>query len=240
VAVVNQALVDRYWPHRNAIGKRLWAEGRWFTVVAVARNSNYDRLDEAPMPFLYLPIFQVYYPHPTIHARVEGDPLANAPAVEKAVQELNADLPVFNVDSLGARLQLATANHRIAGTFAGAFDFLALILATVGVHGVVALTTRRQTHEIGIRVALGAERAGILRLVLGQGLRITPAGLAFGLLISVTLTPFLRSQLFGITTTDALTYGSAAALLCVVAFAACYILVRRAARVEPLQALRYE
>ncbi len=240
VAVVNQALVDRYWLHQDAIGKRLWAEGRWFTVIGVTRNSNYDRLNEAPMPFLYLPLFQVYYQHPTIHARVKGDPLTVAPAVERAVHELNADLPVFDVDSLSSRLQVASANQRIAGTFVGTFGLLALILATVGIYGVIAYATRRRMHEIGIRVALGAERGDILRLVLGQGFRITLAGLALGLLISVTLTPFLRSQLFEVTTTDALTYGSVAALLCVVALAACYIPARRAAKVDPMVALRYE
>ena len=240
VAVVNQALVDRYWPHQDAVGRRLWAEGRWFTVIGVARNSNYDRLNEAPMPFLYLPLFQVYYQHPTIHARVWGDPLAAASAVEKAVHELNADLPVFDVDSLGSRIQVASANQRIAGTFVGAFGMLALTLATVGIYGVIAYTTRQRAHEIGIRVALGAKRRDILRLVLGQGLRMTLAGLAFGLLISLILTPFLRSQLFGVTTTDALTYGSVAVLLVAVALAACYIPARRAAKVEPMAALRYE
>jgi len=240
VAVVNQALVDRYWPHQDAVGRRLWAEGRWFTVIGVARNSNYDRLNEAPMPFLYLPLFQVYYQHPTIHARVWGDPLAAASAVEKAVHELNADLPVFDVDSLGSRIQVASANQRIAGTFVGAFGMLALTLATVGIYGVIAYTTRQRAHEIGIRVALGAKRRDILRLVLGQGLRMTLAGLAFGLLISLILTPFLRSQLFGVTTTDALTYGSVAVLLVAVALAACYIPARRAAKVEPMVALRHE
>ena len=240
VAVVNQALVDRYWPHQDAVGRRLWAEGRWFTVIGVARNSNYDRLNEVPMPFLYLPLFQVYYQHPTIHARVWGDPLAAASAVEKAVHELNADLPVFDVDSLGSRIQVASANQRIAGTFVGAFGMLALTLATVGIYGVIAYTTRQRAHEIGIRVALGAKRRDILRLVLGQGLRMTLAGLAFGLLISLILTPFLRSQLFGVTTTDALTYGSVAVLLVAVALAACYIPARRAAKVEPMVALRHE
>jgi predicted permease len=240
VAVVNQALADRYWPHQDAIGKRLWAEARWFTIIGVARNSNYDRLNEAPMPFLYLPLFQVYYPHPTIHARVWGDPLAVAPTVEKAVHELNADLPLFDVDSLESRLQVASANQRIAGTFVGAFGLLALILATVGIYGVIAYTARQRTHEIGIRVALGAERQDILRLVLGQGLRMTVAGLAFGLAASVMLTPFLRSQLFGVTTTDGLTYGSVTVLLCVVTFAACYIPARRAAKVDPMVALRHE
>jgi len=105
---------------------------------------------------------------------------------------------------------------------------------------VIAYTTRQRTHEIGIRVALGAQRRDILRLVLGQGLRITVAGSAFGLLISVILTPFLRSQLFGVTTTDTLTYGSVAVLLGVVAFAACYIPARRAAKVDPTVALRYQ
>jgi predicted permease len=240
VAMVNQALVNRYWPRQNAIGKRVWAEGHWSTIIGVAANSDYDELNENPRPFLYLPLFQDYTSHPTIHARVAGDPLAFAPALEKTVHELDADLPLFDVDTLLARVQVASANARIAGTFVGAFGLLALVLAAVGIYGVTAYTTRQRTREIGIRVALGARQGDVFRLVVGQGLRLTLAGLFIGLAISLTLTRFLQSQLFGLAATDSVTFTSVAALLCLVALAASYVPARRASKVDPMQALRKE
>ncbi len=240
VVIVNQALADRFWPGQEAIGKRLEAEGKWFTVVGVTRTGTYDRLDETPQPFFYFPLFQNYSHSVIIHARVAGDPLAFAPAVEKAVHELNGDLPVFLVAPLNSTVEMATTNQRIAATFVGAFGVLALILAAVGIYGVIAYTTRQRTHEIGIRIALGAERSDVFRLVLTQGLRLTLIGLAIGLVASLVLTRFLRGVLFGIATTDVLTFASVAVLLCAVALAACYIPARRAATLEPTVALRYE
>jgi len=240
VAIVNQALADHCWPHQDAAGKRLYAEGKWFAIIGVARTGNYDRLNEAPQPFFYLPLFQDYSHDAIIHARVSGDPLAIAASVERTVHELNADLPVFDVSPLTSRLELANTNSRIAATFVGAFGLLALVLAAVGIYGVVAYTTRQRTHEIGIRMALGAERADVLRLVLSQGLRLTLIGLAVGLAVSLAVTRFLRSQLFGVTTTDPLTFVFVVVLLCVAALAACYIPARRATKVDPMVALRYE
>ena len=240
VTIVNQVLAERYWPHQDAIGKWLEAEGQRFTVVGIARTGNYDRLDETPQPFFYMPLFQDYSHNATIHARVSGDPLAFASAVEKTVHELNADLPVCDVAPLNLQVQLASTNQRIAATFVGAFGLLALVLAAVGIYGVIAYTTRQRTHEIGIRMALGAERVDVLRLVLGQGLVLTLAGLAAGIVASLALTRYLKSVLFGVTATDVLTYAGAAFLLCLVSLVACYIPARRAARVDPMEALRYE
>jgi len=240
VAMVNQALVDRYWPHQDAIGKRVWAQGHWSTIVGVVRNSDYDQLGESPRPFLYMPIFQDYTSHPIIHVRVAGDPLAFVPALEKTIHELNADLPVFDEDSLASRVQVASANLRLAGAFVGAFGLLALVLATVGIYGVIAYGARQRTREIGIRMALGADRQDVMRLVLGQGLRLTVAGLALGLGLSLVLTRFLRSELFGISATDPLTFAGVAVCLGAVALAACYVPARRAVRVEPTIALRQQ
>jgi len=240
VAIVNQELADRFWPHQQVIGKRLEADGKWFSVVGVTRNSNYDQLDETPQPFLYLPLFQDYSQDAIIHARASGDPLAVASTVERTIHELNPDLPVFDVTPLRSRVEMASTNQRIAAVFVGAFGVLALVLAAVGIYGVIAYTTRQRTHEIGIRVALGAERGDVFRLVLTQGLWLTLTGLAIGLAASLVLTRFLRGVLVGVTTTDALTFASVGALLCGVALAACYIPARRAATLEPTVALRYE
>jgi predicted permease len=240
VAIVNQKFADRYWPHQEPLGKRIYAYGVWFTVVGIAHNSNYYSLSEVPQPFLYLPIFQDYYSTTIIHARVLGDPLAYTTAVEKAIHTLDADLPVYDESTLKLRVQVASTGQRIAGTFVGAFGLLALILAAVGIYGVIAYTTRQRSHEIGIRMALGAQQSDVFRLVLGQGLRMILAGLAIGLALSFVLTRFLRNILFGVGATDALTFVGVAMLLCVVALLACYIPARRAMRVDPMVALRYE
>ena len=240
VVIVNQEFVDRYWPGQDGLGKRVSVYGQWFTVVGVARNGKYRRLVYAPEPVFFQPLYQRYRDLVMIHARVSGDPQAYAPAVERTVHELNADLPVFGVTTLKSSMRLGSIFERVAGTFAGAFGLLALILAAVGIYGVIAYSTRQRTHEIAIRMAVGAQRADVFRLVLGQGLLLTLTGLAVGIAVSVALTRYLESALFGVTTTDVLTYAAVALLLCLVSLVACYIPARRATKVDPMVALRYE
>ena len=242
VVIVNETFVDRYWPNQEALGKQLNSDltNEWFTVVGVARNSKVNELNEKPMPFVYLPLCQVYRATMIINARVTGDPLAFGKTVEKTIHELNSDLVVFDITTLELREQIASFGQRIAGTFVGAFGLLALVLAAVGIYGVTAYTTRQRTHEIGIRMALGASKRDILRLVLGHGLRLTLLGLGLGLAVSFALTRYLRSLLLGVASTDALTFSSVAILLCAVALFACFIPARRAMRVDPIVALRYE
>jgi putative ABC transport system permease protein len=242
VVIVSEAFAARYWPHQEALGKQLNSDltHEWFTVIGVARNSKVDGLTEKPMPFVYLPLYQVYRPDMIINARVDGDPLAFGQTMEKTIHELNADLVVFDVTTLESREQFASFAQRVAGAFVGSFGLLALVLAAVGIYGVTAYTARQRTHEIGIRVALGASKQDILRLVLGQGLRLTLAGIGIGLALSFALTRFLSSLLLGVTSTDALTFSSIAILLCAVALIACFVPVWRAMRVDPMVALRYE
>jgi predicted permease len=238
--VVNQEFVKRYWPGQDAIGKKLSADGLTFTVIGVARNSDYNNLHEAKEPFFYVPIYQDYARGPIIHMRVAGDPLTYTAALEKTIHELNADMPVLDESTLATRVQVASTGSRIAGTFVGAFGVLALVLAAVGIYGVIAYTTRERTHEIGIRLALGAQRRDVLRLVLLQGMQMTLAGLALGLGLALVSTRSLQGILFGVTATDAITYAVVAALLAIVALAACWIPAWRAMRVDPMVALRYQ
>jgi predicted permease len=240
--IVNETFVNRYWPHQEALGKQLYSDlpKEWFTVVGVARDVKVTGLNEKPTPFLYLPLYQVYHATMIINARVAGDPLTFGKTVEKTIHELNANLVVFDVTALELREQFASFGQRVAGTFVGAFGLLALVLAAVGIYGVTAYTTRQRTHEIGIRMALGASKQDILQLVLGHGLGLTLAGVALGLAASFALTRYLRSLLLGVTSTDALTFSSVAILLCAVALFACFIPARRAMRVDPMVALRYE
>jgi predicted permease len=242
VAVVNQAFVDRYWPGANALGKQVTDGGDRFTVVGVARNAKYRLLTSPTEPVIYLPIYQAYSPthDTTIHLRTTGDPLTMASSVEETIHQLNPELPLFNVNPLSVTMQLGTLFGRVAATFAGSFGLLAMLLAAVGIYGVVAYTTRQRTREIGIRMALGAEKGGIYRLVLDQGFRLTLAGLVVGTALAVAFTRLLKAQLFGVSETDAITFASVGLLLAVVALLACHIPARRATRVDPMVALRHE
>jgi predicted permease len=240
VSIVNQEFARRYWPGEDALGKRLRVDGRWFAVVGLAHNSDTGHLNQKPKPLVYLPLFQTYDSHVAIHARVAGNPLAYAPAIEAAVHELDADLPLHDLMTLDSRIQLNTTDDRIGGVFVGVFGILALILAAVGVYGVLAYTTRQRTHELGIRTALGAEPRDVFGLVLRQGAILAVAGIVIGLGASFALTRALSSLLFGVSATDPLTFAAVAILLLLVALLACYLPARRAMRTDPLTALRYQ
>jgi ABC-type antimicrobial peptide transport system permease subunit len=217
--------------------------GGWtipLTVVGVAANAKYRRLSYAPAPMIYLPMAQSYREPVIILVRVAGDPAGFASAVEKTVHDLNSDLPVFSVTTLRSAMQISSMLERVAATFAGSFGLIALLLAGVGIYGVVAYTTRQRTREIGIRMALGAAKGSIFQLVLRQGLRLTLSGLVLGAALSLAVTRFLRSQLFGVGPTDLFTFGVVGLVLMLVALIACYVPAHRATKVDPLVALHSE
>ena len=242
VAIVSEAFANRYWPNQEPLGKQLNSDytHEWFKVVGVARDAKENGLNEKPMPFVYLPVYQLYRSDMIISARVAGDPLNFAKTIEKTVHELNPEVVVFDVTTLEVRSQFSNFALRVAGTFVGAFGLLALVLAAVGIYGVTSYTTRQRIHEIGIRLTLGATKHDVLRLVLIHGLRLLLIGVGLGLALSFALTRFLSGLLLGITSTDALTFGSVALLLCAVALFACFIPARWATGVDPMVALRYE
>jgi predicted permease len=242
VAIVSEAFANRYWPGQEALGKQLNSDftHEWFKVVGVARDAKETSLNEKPTPFVYLPQYQVYRPNLIISARVAGDPLSFAKTIEKTLHELNPELVMYDVTTLEVRSQFSNFGLRVAGTFVGAFGLLALALAAVGIYGVTSYTTRQRTHEIGIRLTLGATKQDVMRLVLGHGLKLMLFGVGLGLVLSFALTRFLRGLLLGVTSTDAMTFSSVAVLLCAVALFACFIPARWATGVDPLVALRYE
>jgi len=243
VVIINKALADRYWHNQDALGKRMKIEGGWATVIGIARTSQYYDLNENPRPFVYLPLYQFYSSTAILHVRtvrtVSG-PLASASAVTDAIHQLNADLPVFDISTLEARTKTASFVQHMAGTFVGAFGVLALVLAAVGIYGVIAYSARQRTHEIGIRMALGALPGDVLRLVLGQGMRIALIGLAIGVVASLGLARLMSSLLFGVSASDPLTFIVVVLLLALIALLATYIPARRAMRLDPIVALRYE
>jgi len=240
VAIINEEFANRYWPGKDPIGKRIRNGQQWFTIVGVARNAKYRRLVYAPEPVYFTALDQCYRDLVTIHVRVSGDPRSYAGVVERTVHQLNADLPVFGVTTLKSSMQLGSIFERVAGTFAGAFGFLAAVLAAVGIYGVIAYATRQRTREIAIRMALGARRREVLELVLGQGFWLTVAGLGIGIVISIALTRYLKSELYGVAASDLWTYAAVSLLLCLVSLVACYIPAQRATKVDPMEALRHE
>jgi predicted permease len=240
VAIVNQAFVDRYWPGQNAIGKRAYDGYVWRTIVGVVANGKYRRLIYDPTPLLMKPLAQNQESEVILHVRTRGEPMAMAGAVERAIHSLKGDLPLYNITTLKESMQMGSIFERLAVTFAGSFGLLALLLAAVGIYGVVSYSTRQRTHEIGIRMALGAGKGDIFREVLRQGLVLTGCGLAAGLAASLFLTRFLRSLLYGVGRADGLTFVTVGLVLCLVALVACYLPARRAAAVDPVEALHTE
>jgi predicted permease len=238
VAIVDQTMANRFWPGQRAIGKRIRVYDNWVTVVGVAKNCSHQRMNEAPEPLIYLSYFQFAGPQAIFHLRTRGDPELSAQAVEKAVHEINGKLPVFDVRSLEESTRTGNMFELIESTFSSVFAMLALILAASGIYGVMAYRTQLRTHEIGIRVALGASRTDVLRMVLLQGVRLTAIGLLLGLSMSLLLTRMLHGLLFGVSAMDPQTVLSVTVLLLLVGVAASYLPALKAMRTDPVNAIR--
>jgi predicted permease len=242
VVIVNEEFARRYFSDGSPLGKRLRidSEGPFLEVVGVARDSKYRNLREDPLPFFYVPLAQNYAPGMALLVRTEVAPAAVAPLIRAEVQGLNKSVPVFGVGTLEGHLAAALATERMLALLLSLFGGAALLLAAVGIYGVISYAVVRRTREIGVRMALGARARDILRMVVGQGMSIVFAGGALGLALALALTRVLRSMLYGVSATDPLTFGMIAVLLTAVALLACYVPARRATRIDPLAALRHE
>jgi putative ABC transport system permease protein len=245
VAVVNQAMASQLWPNQDPIGRRFSytsASGPFVTVVGLVKNVRNDSITEPPGNFFYLPETQYYKAIHVLQMRTAVPPETLIPSVEEQARELDPNLPLFDVMTMEKSLGGANGYFlfKMGAAFAGALGGLGLLLAVVGVYGVVSYTASRRTHEIGVRMALGARSLGIFGLVLQQAFVLVGAGVAIGLVAALGVTRLLASLLVGVSAHDPLTYMGVSGLLVGVAMLACYLPARRATRVDPSVALRYE
>ena len=238
VVIVDEKFAQRFWPDQDPIGKHLWRDPKQqMTIVGVVGTVKQYGLDVDGRIVFYRPSagllgYQV--------ARTSSDPAAASAAIVRAIQQLDPTIPVYDVRTMEDRMARSLARQRFSAIMLGAFAGFALILAVVGVYGVMSHLVTQGTHDIGVRMALGAQRGRIVRMVLGQGLQLTGAGVAAGLIGAALLTRVMGSLLFGVTATDAVTFVTVPLLLAAIAALATYLPARRATRVDPVVALREE
>ncbi|HEX6284228.1 MAG TPA: FtsX-like permease family protein, partial [Pyrinomonadaceae bacterium] len=241
VLIVSQRMVDQVFPNEDALGKRLITgmRGEPYEIIGVVGDLRHTSLATPPAaPAMYFPTRERQMMNLVI--RTKGDPSSVAGAVRNEVRSINPDLPISAVKPMTEWIDSSVAEPRYRTTLFGLFAALAMILAATGIYGVMSYTVAQRTHEIGVRMALGARRMDVLKLVVRQGMVLTLIGVIVGLLGAFALTRVMSSLLFGVTTKDPITFAVVAVLLLAVAFVACFVPARRATKVDPLVALRYE
>jgi putative ABC transport system permease protein len=212
-----------------------------FTIVGVVSDARYGGLDKAPKPAVYASVLQHDYSNnPSFTVRVDGDPKTLVPAIRNVLAQLDKSLPMARIFTMEELMSTSVAQPRLEAILLGLFGGLAMVLAAIGIYGVMSYSVTQRTSEIGIRMALGADRFSVLRMVMGQGLRLAAIGLAIGLALALAVTRVMSKVLFGVSPTDPLTFATIVVLLTLVALLACYIPARRATKVDPMVALRYE
>jgi putative ABC transport system permease protein len=240
-------MVNRYWPNQDPIGKRIKignadSKSSWFSVKGVVKDSAQLTLDREIRPEIYFALGQLAwrYRRMNLAVRTNVDPKSTAPAIQAAIREVDKDQPVYQIQTMDELIGSTVGTRRFALTILSIFAVLALVLAVSGIYGVISYSVTQRTQEIGIRMALGAKATDVLRLVLVQFMRLTVVGVALGLVAAYVLTRLMTSLLFGVTATDIRTFVLVPISLLLVALIACLIPARRATRVDPLVALRYE
>jgi len=243
VAVINESMRRKFWPNENPVGKRLRFSSAepWIAIVGVLADIRQAGLDTAPRPEIYLPAVQQPFTFANwlaIHS--QGDAARLSAAVRQAVRGADPNLPIVDMSTMDEILDRETFQPRVQAMLLAVFGGLAVLLASLGIYGVLAYLVSRRTQEIGIRVTLGATSGDVARAVLGEGLGLSAAGIAAGIVVALGVTRVFSAMLFGVTPTDPVTFVSAAALLFAAAIAASYVPARRAMKVDPVVALREE
>jgi len=245
VAIVDETMARKYWPNEDPVGKRITFQGGpnnpiWREIVGIVGHVKHKALDGESRVQYYIPHSQVQNPNMYLVVRTNTDPASLTGAVRGAISGLDKDLPVFRVRTMEQFVIDSMAQRRFAMTLLGIFAAVGLALAAVGLYGVLSYSITQRSHEIGIRMALGAEARDVLRLVVGQGMLLALAGVALGSVAAFLLTRLMANLLFDVKASDPLTFVSIALLLALVALVACFMPARRATKVDPIVALRYE
>jgi putative ABC transport system permease protein len=245
--MINQALAQRDFPGESPVGKRITLqnsnanrEPTWFEIIGVTANVRSTELREEAPPEFYFTTEQSPLDQMTLVIRSTQEPGSLAPSLRQAVAEINKSVPLSDIQTMDHIVSESVTQPRFNVFLLGLFSGIALLLSAAGIYGVTAYTVTQRTQELGIRLALGAQVRDILKMILGQGMIVIGIGLVIGLAAAVALTRLMRSLLFGIGETDPVTFGAITLVLLLVALAACYLPARRAAKVDPLIALRYE
>jgi len=243
VAVINETMAHRFWPHQDAVGKRFkqnYPDSKWITVIGVVGDVREFGLAEPAIPEAYYPESQSTSSELVLVVRTASDPQAQVAAIRNAVHGLDKGLPWYGVQTLSEMVSDSSREKRFVALLLALFAAVALALASVGIYGVVSYSVSQRTREIGIRMAFGAEVRNVLGMVLREGLRLVIAGVAVGLLGAWALSRYLTSILYAVRATDLATYILAALLMTAVALVAALVPARRATKVDPMVALRYE
>jgi len=247
VIVINETMARQYWPNEDPVGKRLGIgestkDTAWRTIVGVVSDIRHASLSEPPVPTAFIAYRQDLesWPRMGFVIKAKGDAASLSAAVRKELAEIDRAQPVYAIQPMENLLRTSVAQRRFIMLLLGSLSAIALTLAMVGIYGVISFSVSERTQEIGIRMALGARASDVLRMVLGQGMRVALIGIVIGLGAAFALTRLLSSMLFEVSATDPRTFSIVAALLAGVAFFACYLPARRATKVDPLIALRYE
>jgi putative ABC transport system permease protein len=240
VAIISETLARTWWGDQDPIGKRIKVDDPWRTIVGIAGDVRQSGLKDTPSGELYVPYLQfpVFNMHLVLHAT--RDPLSLVSAIRNEVRALDPNQPVDNVRTMDKLVARNIAQDRLHMLLMGSFGTLALLLAAVGIFGVMSHSVSQRTSEMGIRMALGARQSDLVRLVLREGLKLVVIGVVLGLTGAIVLTRFIASMLYGVSVTDPLTFATVSMVLFLVAALACYIPARRATKVDPMAVLRYE
>jgi putative ABC transport system permease protein len=240
VAIINRAFADRFFPNTDPLGRRIGAGDEWLTIVGVVGNVKQSGLDAESATHVYVSYLQMPVSRTGLLVRTASDPLSFVSAIRGQILTIDRDQPIYNVNTMSGLISESVAPRRLNLLLLGAFALVALALASVGIYGVISYSVSQRTREIGIRVALGAQRRDVLKLIIGQGMALALAGVALGIAGSIALTRIMSGLLFGVSATDPATFAAIALLLAAVALLACFLPARRAMKVDPMIALRYE
>jgi predicted permease len=240
VAIVNQTMVARYWRGQDPVGQRLQVKGDWVQVVGVVKDSKYYSMDEAPRSFFYVPLRQYFAIEPDIHIRTTQPLQAIQRALTGEVRAIDPNLAVFEMITLQEQVDRSTSQQLVAVILVALFGGLALLLASIGLYGVMSCTVSQSIRELGLRMALGAGTSNVLRLVLSRGLQLTTTGIVIGIALALLQTRLLGNLLYQVSPRDPLAFGAASAVMMLASTTACFLPAWRAARTDPIRALRAE